>query len=88
MVLSVDVKLDPKDGLEYTAGTELHESRGSEVCPAAAMGYGGCGGPGGCAHVLLLSPLDSILEACAMILRAKWHPTAPVFSNSLRRCRL
>jgi hypothetical protein len=38
MVLSVDVKLDPKDGLECAAGKELHESRGSEVCPAAATG--------------------------------------------------
>jgi hypothetical protein len=47
MVLSVDVKLDPKDGLEYAAGTELHESRGSEVCPS---GGGGCGGRGACAH--------------------------------------
>jgi len=75
MVLSVDVKLDPKDGLEYAAGTELHESRGSEVCPAAATGTDPLGGP--------------FQEARAMILRAKWRQTAsPAFSNSLRRCRL
>jgi hypothetical protein len=77
MVRSVDVKLDPKDGLEYAAGTELHESRGSEVCPAAATGN------------LRIRWGGTFQEARAMILRAKWRQTAsPAFSNSLRRCRL
>jgi hypothetical protein len=58
MVLSVDVKLDLKDGLEYAAGTELHDSRGSEARPSGgnAYGYGrGCGG-GEAVHMFFALP--------------------------------
>jgi hypothetical protein len=59
MVLSVDVKLDLKDGLEYATGMELHDSHGSEVWPSGSNGYGcgrGCGG-GEAVHMFFALPL-------------------------------
>ena len=45
MVLYVDVKLDPKDGLEYATATELHEKvAGLRLCRIAATRTDTAGG--------------------------------------------